>query len=139
MWSNVGSVWDLDLGWFFFSKSLILKSYLDCITTICTEQELAEAEADEETAKKKRKEETLNKFRAIGKMARYYKTLNEDKVAVMKLKGDFWRFSRIDFPIAKCEAILEYILSKQVINARKFLFFKCFVYFEEFCFWPIRT
>ena len=42
---------------------------------------------DDETTKKKKKEEILNKFRAIGKMSRFYKTLSEEKTAVVKLKG----------------------------------------------------
>ena len=44
-------------------------------------------DTDEETAKRKKKEETLNKFRAIGKMSRFYKTLSEEKTAVVKLKA----------------------------------------------------
>ena len=60
---------------------------LDIITSICTQQELAEVDTDEETAKRKKKEETLNKFRAIGKMSRFYKTLSEEKTAVVKLKA----------------------------------------------------
>ena len=67
------------------------------VTSICSQQELDESDEEEDgegegEGRAMKKEKTLNKFRAIGKMSRYYKTLSEEKTAVLKLKvsDDSW-------------------------------------------------